>query len=105
MKTFGLSILGGIVGYVVGLLGGIALVSMVSSNTHDKSMEVVMTDFTATVVKVRDGDSLVVLRNRRAIASLVTVMTPNLGSSADNRLGDMVGRAGGECYFVCLGAD
>ena len=48
MKTFGLSILGGIAGYVVGLLGGMALVSMVSSNTHDKSMEVVMTGFFVT---------------------------------------------------------
>ena len=48
MKTFGLSILGGIAGYVVGLFGGMALVSMVSSNTHDKSMEVVMTGFFVT---------------------------------------------------------
>ena len=48
MATFGLSILGGFAGYVVGLLGGMALVSMVSSNTHDKSMEVVMTGFFVT---------------------------------------------------------
>ena len=45
MKTFGLAVLGGIFGYVVGLFGGMALVSVLSSNTHDKSMEVVMTGF------------------------------------------------------------
>ena len=43
MKTFGISVLGGTAGYVVGLLGGMALVSLLLSNTHDKSMEVVMT--------------------------------------------------------------
>ena len=48
MKTFGLSALGGIAGYIVGLFGGMALVSMLSSNTHDKSMEVVMTGFFVT---------------------------------------------------------
>ena len=48
MKTFGLSVLGGIAGYVVGLFGGMALVSVLSSNTHDKSMEVVMTGFFVT---------------------------------------------------------
>ena len=48
MKTLGLSILGGIAGYVVGLFGGMALVSMVSSNTHDKSMEVAMAGFFVT---------------------------------------------------------
>ena len=45
MKTFGMSILGSTAGYVVGLFGGMALVSMLSSTTHDKSMEVVMTGF------------------------------------------------------------
>ncbi len=48
MKTFGLSVLGGIGGYVVGLFGGMALVSVLSSNTHDKSIEVVMTGFFVT---------------------------------------------------------
>jgi hypothetical protein len=48
VKTFGLSILGGTTGYVVGLLGGMALVSMLSSKTHDKSMEVVVTGFFVT---------------------------------------------------------
>ena len=43
VKTFGLSILGGIAGYVVGLFGGMALVRVLSSNTHDKSTEVVTT--------------------------------------------------------------
>jgi hypothetical protein len=43
-----MSILGGTAGYVVGLLGGMALVSVLSSNTHDKSMEVVMTGFFVT---------------------------------------------------------
>ena len=48
MKTFGLSILGGIAGYLVGLFDGMALVSMLSSNTLDKSMEIVMTGFFVT---------------------------------------------------------
>ena len=48
MKTFGISVLGGTAGYVIGLFGGMALVSMLSSNTHDKSMEVVMTGFFVT---------------------------------------------------------
>lgn len=48
MTTFGLSILGGTAGYAVGLFGGMVLVSMLSSNTHDKSMEVVMTGFFVT---------------------------------------------------------
>ena len=48
MKTFGLLVLGGIAGYGVGLFSGMALVSVVSSNTHDKSMEVVMTGFFVT---------------------------------------------------------
>ena len=48
MKTFGLLVLGGIAGYGVGLFGGMALVSVVSSNTHDKSMKVVMTGFFVT---------------------------------------------------------
>ncbi len=43
VETFGLPILGGIAGYVVRLFGGMALVSVLSSNTHDKSMEVVTT--------------------------------------------------------------
>jgi hypothetical protein len=48
VKTFGLSVLGGLAGYVVGLLGGMVLISLLSSNTHDKSMEVVMTGFFVT---------------------------------------------------------
>lgn len=43
-----MSILGGTAGYVVGLFGGMALVSVLSSTTHDKSMEVVMTGFFVT---------------------------------------------------------
>jgi hypothetical protein len=48
VKTFGLSILSGTAGYVVGLFGGMALVSVLSSNTHDKSLEMVMTGFFVT---------------------------------------------------------
>jgi len=48
VKTFGISVLGGIGGYFVGLFGGMALVSVLSSNTHDKSLEVVMTGFFVT---------------------------------------------------------
>lgn len=43
-----MSILGSTAGYVVGLFGGMALVSVLSSNTHDKSMEVVTTGFFVT---------------------------------------------------------
>jgi hypothetical protein len=43
MKTFGLSLLAGLVGYIVGLFGGMWLVSMLSSNTHDRTVEAAMT--------------------------------------------------------------
>jgi NO-binding membrane sensor protein with MHYT domain len=43
MKTFGLSLLAALVGYVVGLFGGMGLVNMLSSNTHDRSVEAAMT--------------------------------------------------------------
>lgn len=33
----------GLVGYVVGLFGGLGLVSLLSSNQHDRSMEAAMT--------------------------------------------------------------
>ena len=33
----------GVVGYVVGLFGGLGLVSLLSSNQHDRSMEAAMT--------------------------------------------------------------
>ena len=48
MKTFGLSILGAIAGYIARLFGDVGLVAAVSSNTHDKSVEAVMTGFFAT---------------------------------------------------------
>ena len=43
MKTFGLSLLAAVVGYVIGLFGGMGLVNLFSSNTHDKSMAAAMT--------------------------------------------------------------
>jgi hypothetical protein len=43
MKTFGLSLLAAVVGYIVGLFGGMGLVSLLSSNTFDRSMEAAMT--------------------------------------------------------------
>ncbi|HET9223154.1 MAG TPA: hypothetical protein VFO07_11645 [Roseiflexaceae bacterium] len=43
MKTFGLSLLAGLVGYIVGLFGGMWLVSMLSPNTHDRTVEAAMT--------------------------------------------------------------
>jgi uncharacterized membrane-anchored protein len=43
MKTFGLSILAAIGGYLVGLFGGMVLIQAVSSNTHDQSVEAAMT--------------------------------------------------------------
>jgi hypothetical protein len=43
MKTLGLSLLAALVGYAVGLFGGMGLVNLISSNTHDKSVEAAMT--------------------------------------------------------------
>jgi uncharacterized membrane-anchored protein len=43
MKTFGLSILAAIGGYLVGLFGGMVLIEAVSSNRHDQSVEAAMT--------------------------------------------------------------
>jgi hypothetical protein len=43
MKTFGLSILAAIGGYLVGLFGGMVLIQAVSANTHDQSVEAAMT--------------------------------------------------------------
>jgi hypothetical protein len=43
MKTFGLSILAAIGGYLLGLFGGMVLIEISSSNTHDKSVEAAMT--------------------------------------------------------------
>ena len=43
MKTFGLSVLAAIGGYLVGLFGGMLLIETLSSNTHDKSVEAAMT--------------------------------------------------------------
>ena len=43
MKLFGLSLLAAIVGYLVGLFGGMFLVETFSSNAHDRSMEAAMT--------------------------------------------------------------
>lgn len=43
MKTFGVALLAAILGYIVGLFGTMAAIELVSSNTHDKSMEAAMT--------------------------------------------------------------
>lgn len=43
MKTFGLSVLAAIGGYVLGFLGGMLAIETFSTNTHDKSMEAAMT--------------------------------------------------------------
>lgn len=43
MKVFGLAVLGAVVGYCVGLFGGMFVVETFSSNVHDKSMEAAMT--------------------------------------------------------------
>lgn len=43
MKTFGLSLLAAIGGYLVGLFGGMLLIETFSSNTYDKSIETAMT--------------------------------------------------------------
>ena len=43
MKTLGLSLLAAVIGYFVGLFGGMVLINLMSSNTHDKSVEAAMT--------------------------------------------------------------
>jgi cytochrome bd-type quinol oxidase subunit 2 len=43
MKIFGLSILALVVGYTVGLFGGMFLVNRLSPNKHDKATEAAMT--------------------------------------------------------------
>ncbi|HEX9003946.1 MAG TPA: hypothetical protein VGB07_28805 [Blastocatellia bacterium] len=45
MKTVGVSLLAGAIGYVVGVLIGIVLVNLLSSNQHDRAQEAVMTGF------------------------------------------------------------
>lgn len=42
-KRFAMGLLGGLLGYVVGALGGGLLISVLSPNTHDKSVEAAMT--------------------------------------------------------------
>lgn len=44
-KAIGLSFLAGAIGYVAGVLIGIALVNLLSSNQHDRAQEAVMTGF------------------------------------------------------------
>ncbi len=43
MRRLMIALLGLLAGYAVGVAVGFALVSMVSSNSHDKSLEMVMT--------------------------------------------------------------
>jgi hypothetical protein len=42
-KRLAMGLLGGVLGYAIGALGGGFLVSLLSSNTHDKSVEAAMT--------------------------------------------------------------
>ncbi len=45
MKIALVSLLVGVAGYVVGVVLGMLLVNLFSSNTHDKSLEAAMTSF------------------------------------------------------------
>ena len=42
MKTFGLAVLGGIGGYLIGLFSGMLLIENLSNNHHDRSVEAAM---------------------------------------------------------------
>ena len=42
-KRIAITLLGGLVGYAVGAFGGGYLVSLLSSNSHDRSVEAAMT--------------------------------------------------------------
>jgi ABC-type antimicrobial peptide transport system permease subunit len=44
-KTVAFSLLAGVIGYVAGVLIGIALIYLFSSNQHDRAQEAVMTGF------------------------------------------------------------
>jgi hypothetical protein len=43
MKLIGTIVLAAAVGYIVGLFGGMGAVELLSSNTHDRSLEAAMT--------------------------------------------------------------
>ncbi|MFO0707114.1 MAG: hypothetical protein U0412_09695 [Nitrospira sp.] len=43
MKAFGIGVLAAIVGYLIGLFGTMIAIELLSSNTHDKSLEAAMT--------------------------------------------------------------
>jgi hypothetical protein len=43
MKTFGLALLVGIAGYIIGAILGMVAVNTFSTNQHDKSVEAAMT--------------------------------------------------------------
>ncbi len=43
MKTFGILFVAAILGYAVGLFGGMGAVNLLSSNRHDKPLEAAMT--------------------------------------------------------------
>ncbi|HQR34464.1 MAG TPA: hypothetical protein PLK30_17115 [Blastocatellia bacterium] len=45
MKIALISLVAGVIGYVVGAILGMLLINLFSSNTHDKSVEAAMTSF------------------------------------------------------------
>ena len=45
MKIALISLVAGVIGYVVGAILGMLLINLFSSNTHDKSVETAMTSF------------------------------------------------------------
>jgi len=45
MKTIGLILLVGLVGYILGVILGMVAVNMFSANQHDKAIEAAMTSF------------------------------------------------------------
>lgn len=54
MKTFGIAVLCGVLGYLIGAVGGFGLVNQLSSNQHDRYQEAAMTGafFTGPVVGI-----------------------------------------------------
>lgn len=67
MKTFGLSLLAAIGGYVLGFIGSMLAIELFSSNTHDQSMEAAMTGafVVGPLMAVAAVVVTVVLRTRR----------------------------------------
>ena len=79
MKRFGIALLWALGGYVAGAFGGGWLVSVLSSNTHDRSVEAAMTG------AFFFGPALAL------IAFIVAMVWPRAGAKRDSAKGNDAG--------------